>query len=70
MREEKVPTVYILASNRHGTLYIGVTSDLCSRIAGHKQGMIAGFTQKYAVKSSFGTSCMDRWMRPSNERNN
>ena len=33
-----------------GTLYIGVTSDLCSRIAGHKQGMIAGFTQKYAVK--------------------
>lgn len=33
MREEKVPAVYILASKRHGTLYIGVTSDLCSRIA-------------------------------------
>ena len=51
MREDKVPSVYILASKRHGTLYIGVTSDLCSRIADHKQGMIAGFTQKYAVKT-------------------
>ena len=50
MREEKVPAAYILASRRHGTLYIGVTSDLCSRIADHKRGMIAGFTQKYAVK--------------------
>jgi putative endonuclease len=50
MREDKVPAVYILASKRHGTLYIGVTSDLCSRIAGHKQGMIPGFTRKYSVK--------------------
>jgi putative endonuclease len=50
MREEKVPAVCILASKRHGTLYIGVTSDLCSRIAEHKQGNIAGFTQKYSVK--------------------
>ena len=50
MREDKVPAVYILASKRHGTLYIGVTSDLCSRIAEHKQGNIAGFTQKYSVK--------------------
>jgi putative endonuclease len=50
MREDKVPAVYILASKRHGTLYIGVTSDLCSRIAGHKQGMIAGFTREYGVK--------------------
>jgi putative endonuclease len=50
MREDKVPAVYILASKRHGTLYIGVTSDLCSRIAEHKQGNIAGFTRKYSVK--------------------
>jgi putative endonuclease len=50
MREEKVPAVYMLASKRHGTLYIGVTSDRCNRIAEHKQGMIAGFTQKYSVK--------------------
>jgi putative endonuclease len=50
MREESVPAVYILASKRHGTLYIGVTSDLCSRIADNKQGMIAGFTREYDVK--------------------
>jgi putative endonuclease len=49
-REDKVPAVYILASKRHGTLYIGVTSDLCSRIADHKQGTIAGFTREYGVK--------------------
>ena len=50
MTEEKVPAVYILASRRHGTLYVGVTSDLCSRIAAHKDGSIPGFTQKYKVK--------------------
>ena len=47
---EKVPTVYILASKRHGTIYIGVTSDLCSRIRQHKLGEIPGFTTIYNVK--------------------
>ena len=50
MKPEKQPTVYILASSRHGTLYIGVTSDLCSRISAHKQGLIEGFTKTYGVK--------------------
>jgi putative endonuclease len=50
MREQKVPAVCILASKRHGTLYVRVTSDLCSRIAAHKEGSIAGFSQKYKVK--------------------
>lgn len=51
MREEKVPAVYTLASKRYGTLYIGVTSDLCSRVAAHKEGKIPGFTRDYGVKS-------------------
>jgi len=45
----KCPCVYILASTRNGTLYIGVTSDLFQRIALHKQGLIQGFTKKYRV---------------------
>jgi putative endonuclease len=50
MRNEKVPMVYILASARNGTLYVGVTSDLCMRITAHKQGLLPGFTKKYDVK--------------------
>ena len=46
---EKVPAVYLLASKRNGTLYIGVTSDLCSRINQHKHGLISGFTREYDV---------------------
>jgi putative endonuclease len=44
------PTVYLLASQRNGTLYVGVTSDLTTRLAQHRQGSIPGFTQKYDVK--------------------
>ncbi len=41
--------VYILASKRNGTLYIGVTSDLANRIYEHKQKLAPGFTKKYGV---------------------
>jgi putative endonuclease len=43
------PCVYILASRRNGTLYIGVTSDLPNRVSLHKQDLIEGFTKKYRV---------------------
>ena len=43
------PCVYILASKRNGTLYIGVTSDLVKRIWEHKSDFIEGFTKKYTV---------------------
>ena len=42
--------VYLLASERNGTLYIGVTSDLIRRVYEHKQGLADGFTRKYNVK--------------------
>jgi putative endonuclease len=41
--------VYILASKRNGTLYIGVTSDLAKRCYEHKQDMVEGFTKRYQV---------------------
>ena len=45
----KQPCVYLLASKYRGVLYIGVTSDLPSRIWQHKQKLVAGFTRKYNV---------------------
>jgi putative endonuclease len=45
----KQPAVYVLASKRNGTLYIGVTSDLVKRIWQHKNNMIEGFTKRYGV---------------------
>jgi len=41
--------VYILASKKNGTLYVGVTSDLPRRMAEHKTGAVEGFTKKYGV---------------------
>ena len=42
--------VYIMASGRNGTLYVGVTSDLVKRIWEHRSGVVPGFTRKYGCK--------------------
>jgi putative endonuclease len=42
--------VYILASRKHGTLYIGVTNNLARRVHEHRQGRGSSFVQKYRVK--------------------
>ena len=49
MKAQKTYYVYITASKRNGTLYIGVTSNLKKRIYEHKESLIDGFTRKYNV---------------------
>ena len=41
--------IYILASKRNGTIYLGITSNLLKRIYEHKNNLIEGFTKKYNV---------------------
>ena len=48
---EKQFVVYILASRRNGTLYVGVTSDLVKRVWEHRQGFVDGFTKEYGART-------------------
>ncbi len=41
--------IYILASARNGTLYIGVTNDIVRRVWEHKNNLVEGFTKKYRI---------------------
>jgi putative endonuclease len=46
---ERTYFVYILASSRHGTLYIGITNDLDRRLIEHRTGVNSGFASRYGV---------------------
>jgi putative endonuclease len=50
MQRDLSPCVYILASRRNGTLYVGVTSNLLQRIYLHREGLTPGFATKHNVK--------------------
>ena len=45
----KNPAVYLLASKKNGTLYVGVTSDLVKRVWQHRQDLVDGFCKRYGV---------------------
>ena len=51
--------VYILASRKHGTLYIGVTRDLVRRVYEHKNDLVRGFTSQYGVHLLVWYECYD-----------
>jgi len=44
---DKPGFVYIMASQRNGTIYLGVTSDLAKRVTEHRQAIVPGFTKKH-----------------------
>jgi putative endonuclease len=50
MRRDFQPAVYIVASHKGGTIYVGVTSDLPKRAWQHRAGEVDGFTKRYACK--------------------
>jgi len=47
--KNRQPAVYLLASARNGTLYVGVTADLPQRIFQHRENLVAGFTRHHLV---------------------
>lgn len=50
MKRDFQPAVYMMANQRNGTIYVGVTSNLPQRVSQHREGMIDGFTQRHGCK--------------------
>ena len=54
------PCIYLLASKRNGTLYVGVTSNLSQRVWPHKEDLMEGFTKRYSVHKLVWYEAHDR----------
>ncbi len=59
MRTPMAMCVYLLASRKQGTLYLGVTNDLVRRVSQHKQKTLPGFTNRYDVRWLVWFECYD-----------
>ena len=67
----KQPCVYITASRRNGTLYVGMTSNIAERVRQHKDGAADGFTRRYGVRTLVwyeSHQSINRWKRQLRER--
>ena len=62
------PCVYIMTSQRNGTLYIGVTSDLVKRVWQHKNEIADGFTKKYNLHMLIWYEPHKQWNLPLQEK--
>lgn len=52
--------VYIMANERNGTLYVGVTNNLARRVFEHREGLAEGFTKRYGAKRLVHYECFER----------
>ena len=50
VKRDSQPAVYFMASQRNGTIYVGVTSNLPQRVWQHREGIVEGFTARYGCK--------------------
>src|SRR3990172_6814647 len=56
---ERAYFVYILASSRHGTLYIGITNELDRRLIEHRTGAVSGYATRYGGERLVHVECFD-----------